>query len=68
MYLAGKKAEAEAAVPTELLDEVALIGPAGRIAERLVAWKEAGKRGEVGSMLLSVQDPVVLELIAKEML
>ncbi len=68
LYLAGNKAEAEALVPKQLLDEVALIGPAGRIAERLGAWKEAGKRGEVGSMLLSVQDPVVLELIAREML
>ena len=68
LYLAGKKAEAEALVPSELLDEVALIGPAGRIAERLAPWKEAGKRGEVGTMLLSVQDPVILELMAKELL
>ena len=28
----------------------------------------AGKRGEVGTMMLSVQDPVVLELFAKELL
>ncbi|MCP5130161.1 MAG: LLM class F420-dependent oxidoreductase [Pseudomonadales bacterium] len=68
LYLAGNKAEAEALVPNELLDEVSLIGSEGRIRERLSAWKEAGKRGEVGSMLLSVQDPVVLELIAKELL
>jgi F420-dependent oxidoreductase-like protein len=68
LYLSGKKAEAEALVPSELLDEVALIGPAGRIAERLAPWKEAGKRGEIGTMLLSVQDPVILELMAKELL
>ena len=68
LYLSGKKAEAEALVPNELLDEVALIGSADRIKERLAPWKEAGKRGEVGTMLLSVQDPVILELMAKELL
>ena len=68
LYLSGQKTEAEALVPNELLDAVALVGPADRIRERLEPWKEAGKRGEVGSMLLSGQDPVVLELIAKEML
>ena len=68
LYLSGKKPEAEALVPNELLDEVSLIGPRERIIERLGPWKEAGKRGEVGSMLLGVQDLVVLELLANEML
>ena len=68
LYLSGKKPEAEALVPNELLDEVSLIGPRERIIERLGPWKEAGKRGEVGSMLLGVQDPAVLELPANEML
>ena len=68
LYLSGKRPEAEALVPNELLDEVSLIGPRERIIERLGPWKEAGKRGEVGSMLLGVQDPVVLELLANEML
>ena len=68
LYLSGKKPEAEALVPNELLDEVSLIGPRERVIERLGPWKEAGKRGEVGSMLLGVQDPVVLELLASEML
>ena len=68
LYLSGKQPEAEALVPNELLDEVSLIGPRERIIERLGPWKEAGKRGEVGSMLLGIQDPVVLELLANEML
>ena len=68
LYLSGKKQEAEAMVPTELLDAVSLVGPKERIIERLGAWKEAGKRGEVGTMLLGVHDPKVLEIIAKEML
>ena len=68
LYLSGKKAEAEVEVPDSLLDEVALVGPAERIRERLAPWKEAGKRGEVGSMLLSVQNPIILELFARELL
>lgn len=68
LYLSGEKAQAEALVPNALLDEVALIGSHDRIIDRLAPWKEAGKRGEVGSMLLSAHDPVILELFAKELL
>jgi len=42
LYLAGKKAEAEAAVPDALVDEVALCGPKERIRERLAEWTGAG--------------------------
>jgi len=68
LYLSGKKAEAEALVPNELLDSVSLVGPLDRIIERLAPWKEAGKRGEVGTMLLGAPDPAVMELLAKELL
>ena len=68
LYLSGQKAEAEALIPNDLLDAVSLIGSKDRIRERLAPWKEAGKKGHVGSMLLSAHDPEVLELIAHEML
>jgi len=42
LYLSGRKAEAEAAVPDALVDEVALCGPRERIRERLGEWKAAG--------------------------
>jgi F420-dependent oxidoreductase-like protein len=42
LYLAGRKAEAEAAVPDALVDEVALCGPPARIRERLGEWQGAG--------------------------
>ncbi len=41
-YLAGKKNEAIAAVPDELVDEVALCGPRERIADLVAVWREAG--------------------------
>lgn len=42
LYLSGKKNEAIAAVPDELVDEVALCGPRERIRDMLGAWREAG--------------------------
>jgi alkanesulfonate monooxygenase SsuD/methylene tetrahydromethanopterin reductase-like flavin-dependent oxidoreductase (luciferase family) len=39
LYLAGKQREAIAAVPDELVDAVALVGPKERIADRLAAWR-----------------------------
>jgi F420-dependent oxidoreductase-like protein len=42
LYLAGKKDEAAAALPAELLRTVNLVGPKGYIAERVAAYREAG--------------------------
>ena len=42
LYLSGMKGEAAMTVPDELVDEIALVGPKERIAERLEAWREAG--------------------------
>ncbi|WIX89724.1 LLM class F420-dependent oxidoreductase [Amycolatopsis sp. DG1A-15b] len=42
LYLDGKKAEAAAAVPAELLRAISLVGPAGYVKERLAAFAEAG--------------------------
>lgn len=41
LYLAGKKQEATAAVPDELVDDIALCGPKERIAERLELWRNS---------------------------
>jgi F420-dependent oxidoreductase-like protein len=42
LYLAGKKAEAIAAVPDDLVRNVSLVGPRGFVAERVAAYAEAG--------------------------
>ncbi len=42
LYLDGKKDEAAAAVPGEMLEKTNLVGPAGYVKERLAAYKEAG--------------------------
>ncbi len=42
LYLAGKKREAEAAVPAEFLELTTLCGPASYVADRVAAFAEAG--------------------------
>ncbi|MFC4603397.1 LLM class F420-dependent oxidoreductase [Rhodococcus kronopolitis] len=42
LYLSGKKQEAAAAVPDELVRAISLIGPAGYVKERVAAFAEAG--------------------------
>ncbi|MBT2209805.1 MULTISPECIES: LLM class F420-dependent oxidoreductase [Actinomadura] len=42
LYLDGKKDEAAAKVPYELLEKMSLIGPEGHVRERLAAMKESG--------------------------
>jgi F420-dependent oxidoreductase-like protein len=41
-YLAGDRAGAEAALPLAFIDQIALLGPVERVAERLQAYAEAG--------------------------
>lgn len=47
LYLDGKRDEAMAAIPEELIDLVSLVGPRELVAERLAAYREAG----VGTLL-----------------
>jgi F420-dependent oxidoreductase-like protein len=42
LYLDGRKDEAAAAVPAELIERISLIGPEGHVRERLAAMREAG--------------------------
>ena len=68
LFLSGKKAEAVGAVPEQLIDEVARVGSADRIRDRLQAWKEAGKKGHVGSLLASGATPEALRVLAEAVL
>jgi F420-dependent oxidoreductase-like protein len=61
LYLAGKKMEAIAAVPDELVDEVALCGPRERIAERLEAWKTSG----ITTLICGASDIKTLRVMAE---
>jgi alkanesulfonate monooxygenase SsuD/methylene tetrahydromethanopterin reductase-like flavin-dependent oxidoreductase (luciferase family) len=68
LYLSGKKDEAMAAVPAELIDACHLVGPADRIRDRLGRWIDAGNKGHVSSMLIGGQQPEALALVAETVL
>ena len=47
LYLAGRKEEAVAAVPDDLVDLRALVGPPDRVRSRYRAWEDCGATGLV---------------------
>ncbi len=61
LFLSGRKDEAAAAVPTELADEISLVGSVDRIKDRLQAWRET----PVTSLLVSTQNLSQLRTFAE---
>ena len=61
LYLEGRKKEAIASVPDELVDDVALCGSRDRIANKLQEWNDA----EVTTLLCMVQDLASLQAMAE---
>jgi F420-dependent oxidoreductase-like protein len=61
LYLGGKQREAIAAVPDELVDAVALVGPKQRIRERLEAWRQT----PVTTLIVGSPQPEALQVMAE---
>ena len=61
LFLGGRQRDAAAAIPDSLVDEVALVGPRGRIAERLDAWRACG----VTTLLCQTHDVETLRLMVE---
>jgi F420-dependent oxidoreductase-like protein len=61
LYLAGRKKEAEEAVPDEYLDAQNLVGPVERIKERYQPWENSGCTG----INISSRDEQTLMLMAE---
>jgi len=64
LFLAGKKGDAMAAVPDELIDAVALVGSRERIRDRLQLWQQS----EVTTLNVQTFDINVIRLMAELML
>jgi F420-dependent oxidoreductase-like protein len=60
LYLEGKKDEASAAIPTALVEDLALIGPEDKIRDGLDAWRES-----IATTLLVAGDAAQLRRIAE---
>ncbi len=61
LYLAGRKAEAAAAVPDEYVDEGALVGPVTRIRDRFKRWQDSGAT----ALIVSSPQDEALDLMAE---
>ncbi|MFI5636707.1 LLM class F420-dependent oxidoreductase [Streptomyces goshikiensis] len=61
LFLAGRKEEAVLAVPDAFADEISLVGPRERIAERLDLWRA----GPVTDLLVTAPDPHTLRVLAE---
>lgn len=67
LYLDGKKKQAEALVPEELLELTSLCGPAGYVRERVAAFQAAGVTHlQITPIPLGDQRPADLVALAKE--
>ncbi len=64
LYLDGKKKEAEAAVPLELLEQANLVGPPSHVQERIAAFRESGVTNL--NMTPVADDPAALVAQIKE--
>ncbi|MGP3979666.1 LLM class F420-dependent oxidoreductase [Streptomyces sp. KR80] len=61
LFLDGRRAEAIDAVPDAFADEISLVGPQERIAERLELWR----KGPVTDLLVTAPDPDTLRVLAE---
>lgn len=61
LFLEGRRKEAVEAVPDAFADEIALVGPAERIRDRLAAWRES----PVTMLLVTARDEATLETLAE---
>jgi F420-dependent oxidoreductase-like protein len=64
LFAEGKRAEAAAAVPDDLADELSLCGPPERIKDRIQAWKDS----PITTILAGTRDPAAIRALAKAFL
>jgi F420-dependent oxidoreductase-like protein len=61
LFFEGKRAEAAAAIPDQLADELSLVGPPERIRDRMQAWRES----PVTTILAGTRDAAALRTLAE---
>ncbi|MFI1924320.1 MULTISPECIES: LLM class F420-dependent oxidoreductase [unclassified Streptomyces] len=61
LFLAGRREEAVLAVPDAFADEISLVGPRERVAERLESWR----KGPVTDLLVLAPDRTTLRVLAE---
>ncbi|MFI1012718.1 LLM class F420-dependent oxidoreductase [Streptomyces sp. NPDC020965] len=61
LFADGRREEAVLAVPDAFADEISLVGPRERIADRLAAWRA----GPVTDLLITAPDPGTMRVLAE---
>ncbi|TLQ46270.1 LLM class F420-dependent oxidoreductase [Streptomyces marianii] len=61
LFAEGRREEAVLAVPDAFADEISLVGPRERVAERLESWR----KGPVTDLLVTAPDPRTLRVLAE---
>jgi len=61
LFLSGKRNEAIMAVPDDFADEISLVGPIGRIAERIELWKQS----PVTTLIIGANDVTTMRTMAE---
>lgn len=64
LYLSGNKEDAIAAVPNELIDEIALVGDENRIREQAEKWKQLEAEGYISSIVCTINNYQALPVLA----
>ncbi|WP_300677746.1 LLM class F420-dependent oxidoreductase [Nocardioides sp.] len=64
LYLGGRKGEAVALIPDELVDDMHIIGTVGEVREKLAQWEETG----VTTLLLSLRSADEVRAVAEAVL
>jgi F420-dependent oxidoreductase-like protein len=59
-YLNGRKSDAAAAIPLELVEKVALVGPVGKIRDDLMKWEES-----VVTTIMVSGPPAITQMMAE---
>ena len=67
-FLAGRRKEAVDAVPDELVDRTALVGPKERIIERLQDWNKAASQEHVHTLVSRGASVEALRVLAENVL
>ena len=67
-FLAGRRKKAQEAVPDQLIDKVALVGPKERIVDQLQDWKRAAQLSHVDSLLIKGASKSDLRVISEAVL
>ena len=67
-FLDGRRGEAIGNVPDSMVDAMCLVGPADHMRGQLEIWQDAGKSGQVGTMLLGGASIEAIRLVAETVL